>query len=294
MKPKRILIFGGTGMLGHKLVQQLGGRFEVYATVRGGREKVAQFGIFDADRLIADVEASDPQSIERAIEDIKPDVVINAIGIIKQLPSSHDVIQTLTTNSILPHRLADYGSKHGFRLICVSTDCVFSGKTGNYREVDVSDALDLYGKSKNLGEVTDGNCLTIRSSIIGRELGTAHSLVDWFLSNRGGRVNGFANAIYSGFPTIVFADIISDLITQFPDLRGLYHVSSDPINKFDLLNLINRHYDAGIEIEKDENFAIDRSLDSSKFRNETGFSPLNWDEMVRRMADDPTPYDLWK
>ena len=281
-------------MLGHKLVQQLGGRYEVFATLRGGTDHIAEYNIFDAERLITDVEASNADSIERAIAEARPDVVINAIGIIKQLPSSRDVIQTLTINSILPHRLAEFGAKYGFRLICISTDCVFSGKSGNYREDDIPDAYDLYGKSKNLGEVTDGNCLTIRSSIIGRELGTAHSLLDWFLSNRGGTVKGFANAIYSGFPTIVFADIISDLITRSPGLRGLYHVSSDPINKFDLLHLVNEYYNAGITIERDENFAVDRSLNSTKFRSETGFVPPKWDEMVRRMADDPTPYDEWK
>ncbi len=189
--------------------------------------------------LLTDVSVEEPESIRRAVETVRPDVVINAIGIIKQLPDSKNVITTLTVNSIFPHRLAELGRELGFRLISVSTDCVFSGSGGNYSERDIPDAVDLYGKSKNLGEVVADNCLTLRTSIIGHEIGSAHSLVDWFLSNRKGKVKGYVNAIYSGFPTVVFAGIIDNLIRDNPELSGLYHVSSDPINKYDLLNLIN-------------------------------------------------------
>lgn len=294
MEKQRILIFGGTGMLGHKLVQMLSGQFDVWTTVRGRFEGLEKFGIYDPARVIEGVDAADPETARRSIESVRPDTVINAVGIIKQLPTANDVIQTLTINSIFPHRLVEWSLKYGFRTICISTDCVFSGKTGLYKEEDVSDAYDLYGKSKNLGEVTEGDCVTVRTSIIGRELGTSHSLVDWFLSNRGGSVRGYANAIYSGFPTVVFTDIIVDLITKYRNLRGLYHISSEPINKYDLLKLVNEKYNAGITIERDESFRIDRSLDSTKFRKETGYTPPSWDDMISRMAADPTPYDIWK
>lgn len=290
----KLLIFGGGGMLGHKLVQQFRDKFDVWATVRGRKDEYAGYGLFRQDRTLEGINVNDTAAVRAAIESVRPDVVINAVGIIKQLPSAGDVIKTLEINSIFPHRLAELGREFGFRLICISTDCVFNGEKGNYTEDSVPDAYDLYGKSKNLGEVPSENCLTLRISIIGRELGTSHSLVDWFLGNRGKKVKGFVNAIYSGFPTIVFADIIASLITDHPNLHGLYHISSEPINKFDLLGMVNEYYKAGIEIEADTEFKIDRSLDSTRFRQETGFRPLGWDEMVRRMADDPTPYDKWK
>ena len=290
----RILIFGGAGMLGHKLAQELGRSFDVYCTLRGGFDRVAGYGIFDKQRTLTGVDIFDTGSVGAAIERVKPDVVINAVGVIKQLPTANDVITTLSTNSIFPQRLAELAEAIGFRLITVSSDCVFKGDRGNYLESETPDALDLYGQSKHWGEVTEGNCITVRTSIIGRELASAHSLVEWFLSNRGGKVRGFSNAIYSGFPTIVFADIIRDLITGHSGLRGLYHVSSEPIDKFRLLELITSAYGADIEIERFEDFHIDRSLNSERFRNETGFVPPSWKAMVERMAADPFPYDEWR
>lgn len=281
-----VLIFGGNGMLGHQLLSVLGKRHEVWSTVRGAFSSVEHYGVFDETRTICGVKAESTDSVRNAIEIAKPDVVINAVGIIKQLPSSKDVITTLTVNSIFPHRLAEMSGELGFRLITVSTDCVFDGAKGNYSEDDVPNATDLYGKSKNLGEVATGNCLTLRTSIIGRELGSAHSLVEWFMSERGKTVKGFVNAIYSGFPTVVFADIIADLIENHPGLSGLYHVSSEPINKFDLLTLIKDEYHLDIEIERYEDFKIDRSLDSTRFRTVTGFKPPPWSDMIKAMADN--------
>ena len=281
-------------MLGHKLVQVLGRQCEVLATIRNKFEDYEKFQLFDKNNLFENINAVNDLEIEKIIKDLNPQVIINAVGIIKQIPSAQNVVETLTINSILPHKLAAAAKNNNSRFITVSTDCVFRGDKGFYREDDISDATDLYGKSKNLGEVTAENCLTLRTSIIGRELSSRHSLVEWFLSNRGEKVKGFVNAVYSGFPTIVFADIIADVILNHPKLQGLYHVSSKPINKYDLLRLINEKYDAGIKIEADEEFKIDRSLDSTKFRNETGFSPPEWEEMIEMMESDPTPYDDWK
>lgn len=290
----RILVFGANGMLGHKLVQQLGQDFDVYATIRGSFETVDKYGIFEQARIITNVSATDVISIEGAIQTVQPEVVINAVGVIKQLPSAKDVITTLEINAIFPHRLAELGEKYGFRLINVSTDCVFDGVKGFYNEDDPPNATDLYGKSKNLGEVAGKNCLTIRSSIIGRELNSSHSLIEWFLSNRGKTVRGFTNAIYSGFPTTIFTDIIAGLIVDHKELNGLYHVAAEPINKFDLLSIANKYYDADITLDKDIDFRIDRSLDCSRFATLTGFKPQKWDEMIRKMAEDPTPYDSFR
>ncbi len=284
----RVLVFGAGGMLGHKLMQVLRPEHEVIGSVRGDVERMTPFA--ERERIATNVSVEDTASIRRSVETVRPDVVINAIGIIKQLPDSKNVITTLTVNSIFPHRLAELAEEFGFRLITISTDCVFSGSRGNYSEEDIPDAIDLYGKSKNLGEVVGENCLTIRTSIIGHELGSAHSLVDWFLSNRGGNVKGFANAIYSGFPTVVFAAIIDNLIRNYPKLSGLYHVSSDPINKYDLLKLVNEAYSANVTIERDEDFRIDRSLDSTRFRAETSFKPMSWEAMIGLMAEDAEIY----
>lgn len=290
----RVLILGGNGMLGHKLVQQLKTDFSVSATFRRSPSGQPYSDLYNGIQTIDKVEANDFSTVESAIAASDPDVVINAIGVIKQLAGSKDVIQSLTVNSLLPQRLSDLAQKHGFRLIHISTDCVFDGEAGGYTETDVPNALDLYGQSKHWGEVSGPNCLTLRTSIIGRELGSSHSLVDWFLSNRGKQVSGYSNAIYSGFPTIVFADIIRDLITNFVELTGLFQVSSEPINKFDLLGLVNSAFDAGVDIQRYDEFRIDRSLNSTSFRSATGFVPMSWPEMIERMAADTTPYDKWK
>jgi dTDP-4-dehydrorhamnose reductase len=271
----KVLILGANGMLGHKLVEVLTSRFEVWATVRNDENK--------AKNIVCGVEAESIETVRRAIDRIQPNVVINAIGVIKQMESSKNVVKALTINSIFPHLVSEITKEIGARFITISTDCVFSGEKGNYLETDIPDARDVYGKSKNLGEVVEGNCLTIRTSIIGHELNSSHSLLDWFLSNEGGTVRGFKNAIFSGFPTVVLSDIIANIVEKFPDLSGLHHVSSEPINKFDLLTLIKETYQANIEIIPDETFCIDRSLDSTKFREVTGFIPKPWMEMVKEM-----------
>ena len=278
-------------MLGHKLIQVWNNKFEVWTTVRSNFTKYGNFQFFNEQRTIENINIEDIKSVEKTIKRLNPDVIVNGVGIIKQLPTAKDVIKTLTVNSIFPHQLAEIANQIGARLITVSTDCVFNGEKGGYAENDPSDAYDLYGKSKYLGEVVSENCLTIRTSIIGRELYTSHSLVEWFLSNRGGGIKGFVKAIYSGFPTVILADIIADIIINHPEIEGLYHISSQPINKFELLQLIKEAYQAPIEIEPFEDFEIDRSLDSGKFRKATGFEPLEWHEMIYKMAADN---DLYK
>jgi dTDP-4-dehydrorhamnose reductase len=197
----------------------------------------------------------------------------------------------IALNAGLPRRLAALSQEFDFRLITISTDCVFSGSTGNYREEDVPDPVDIYGKSKLEGEVSEPNCLTLRTSMIGRELDSCHSLVEWLLSHRHGQVKGYVDARFSGFPTISLAKIISLVITEKPHLAGVYHVSSQAISKYDLLNLINDQFEANVRIIPDKSVRIDRSLNSERFWEETGLVPSSWPDMVREMVDDPTPYD---
>lgn len=279
-------------MLGHKLVQAFSQRYETWGTTRGDFAELEYYGIFHRDRIVPYVNAIDFRTVESAIASVAPDIVINAIGVIKQRATSKDVVQTLRTNSILPRLVGEFALRRGFRFITLSTDCVFSGSKGSYSESDIPDALDLYGRSKQFGEVVAPNCLTLRTSIIGRELASSHSLLEWFLGQTG-RVEGYANAIYSGFPTIIMADILSDLIDNQPTLEGIYHVSSVPISKFDLLRMVKETLGLSIEIDKNTAFCIDRSLDSSRFQEATGFEPLPWREMVARMLEDPTPYEQW-
>lgn len=290
----RILILGAAGMLGHKLWQVYRNRFDTWGTVRSSYRAYARYDLFDSQRLLGGVDAFNFDTVVRALVTVRPDVVINCIGIIKQLPTAKDPIVSLTVNSLFPHRLANLCQTARARLIHISTDCVFSGRKGMYSEDDISDAEDLYGRTKFLGEVGAPGCLTLRTSIIGRELQTTNGLVEWFLNNREGGVRGYTQAIYSGFTTLALADIIADVLECHPVLSGVYQVSSEPITKYDLLCLLRDAFGVQIEIEPYPNVQIDRSLDSNRFRVATGFAPPAWPDMIREMAQDPTPYNEWR
>jgi len=257
--------------------------YQVSGTVRSARS--AALFPRDLQRNIAigtDVENFD--SVVSLFAKVRPEVVINCIGLVKQLSEADDPLVALPINALLPHRLARLCAASGARLIHLSTDCVFSGSKGMYLETDISDAKDLYGRSKYLGEVDYTNAITLRTSIIGHELDGARSLIGWFLSQNG-RVKGYRRAVFSGLPTVVVARVIRDYVIPRPDLHGLFHLSAEPINKYDLLKLVAQTYGKQIDIEPDEQLVIDRSLDSSRFRNETGFQPAPWPELIRDMHD---------
>jgi len=290
----RILIFGATGMLGHKLYQVLGPAFDTWGTVRGNAVDLQRYGFYDRSRIVAGVEASNLESVRQTLEFVAPDVVVNAIGAVKQVPAGEDPDLARSVNSAFPHGLADLMRKGGARLITISTDCVFSGKKGNYSESDIPDATHVYGVSKKLGEPVGENVLVLRTSFVGRELQSRHGIVEWFLSNRGGTVPGYVKAIFSGLTTLSLSHLIEVLIAQHPELSGLYHVSADPISKFDLLVALNQAFATEIDIAASYEVEIDRSLDSSLFRSATGWHPASWSEMVSEMAADPTPYGPWR
>lgn len=281
----KVLVLGASGMLGNavfRLFAESDG-FDVMGTVRGERSKKL-FPKSLQSSLICGVDVENIDCLMRVLGDTKPEVVINCIGLVKQLAEADDPLVAIPINSLLPHRLAHLCAVAGARFVHMSTDCVFSGAKGMYTESDPSDAKDLYGRSKFLGEVDYPNAITLRTSIIGHELESARSLVGWFLS-QSGSVKGFKQAIFSGLPTVEIARLIRDHVLMNPDLHGLYQVSSDPINKYDLLRLVADTYGKNIDIEADEKFVIDRSLDSSRFRSVTGFKPKPWAELVKSMKD---------
>ncbi len=290
----RVLILGGAGLLGHKLYQLLQGRFSVFAAVRKPASYYHCFGIFDPERLLGEADVRNTEGLLEVFAWSRPDIVVNAVGIIKQRREAEDPLQSLEINSLLPHRLALICRSRGSRLIHISTDCVFSGRDGNYTEEAISDALDFYGKTKYLGEVQGERTLTLRTSFIGREIETSHGLFEWFLALRGQSCRGFSKAIFSGLTTIALAGLVGDIIDKHRDLSGLFHVSSDPISKYDLLSLINEIYRLEVRIERDDGYVCDRSLDSSRFRAATGWRPASWQAMVLQMREDSTAYDTWK
>jgi dTDP-4-dehydrorhamnose reductase len=286
----RILILGATGMLGHKLIQVLSQQFDVYATVRHSTEAFGGHPVIDREGLLGNVGVENFDSVVRAIALSKPQYVINCIGIVKQQLAAKDPLPSISVNALFPHRLAQVCQAAGIRLIHISTDCVFTGRQGNYVESDVADAEDLYGRTKLLGEVTGDGCLTLRTSIIGRELETSHGLVEWFLSQEGKAIRGYKKAIFSGFTTNALAEIIAQIITKHSDLHGVWHVAAEPISKYDLLSLVKEIYKLNIQIEPDEIFLCDRSLNADRFKQATGFVPLPWRDMIEQMYQNPTPY----
>jgi len=286
----KVLILGASGMLGHKLQQVLAHQFDIHVTLRQGFESYVRFNLFDRRRTVDYVSIQDFDSIIRAIVAVRPQVVVNCIGIVKQTAAARDPLISVSVNALFPHRLAQVCQAADSRLVHISTDCVFSGCKGNYVESDVADPEDLYGRTKLLGEVGCDGCLTVRSSMIGRELETSHGLIEWLLSQEGESIHGYTRAIFSGLTTNALAEIIAQIITEHPDMHGVWHVASEPISKFDLLSLVKRTYRLNIQIEPDDTVVVDRSLNADRFRQATGFLPPLWPDMIEQMYQDPTPY----
>lgn len=282
----RVLIFGATGMLGSTLFRAFSAdqSLRTFGTIRDA-DGVKHFALELRHSLIPNVHLEGESGLLTAFSIAKPDLVVNCVGIIKQLPNANDHLESLAINASLPHRLLKYSSMVGARLVHFSTDCVFSGRQGNYKEDDFPDAYDLYGRTKFLGEVDYPNAITLRTSIIGHELTTGRSLMGWFLS-QSGEIRGFRKAIFSGLPTIEVARVLREFVIPNPELCGLYHLSVDPINKYDLLRFVAETYEKDITIIPDEHLIIDRSLNSERFRTATGFAVKSWPELIKAMRDE--------
>lgn len=281
----KILVLGASRMLGNAMIRLFAESegFDVLGTVRGERSKrLLPESLWS--RVISGVDVESIDSLTRVLGDTQPDVVINCIGLVKQLAEADDPLVAIPVNTLLPHRLARLCALSGARFVHISTDCVFAGTKGMYVESDAADAQDLYGRSKFLGEVDYPNAITLRTSIIGHELEGARSLVGWFLAQRGS-VKGFSQAVFSGLPTVELARVIRDYVLTHPQLHGLYHVSADAINKYDLLQRVANVYGKTIEIVPNDSLVIDRSLDSTRFRLATGFQPKPWSDLIASMQD---------
>ena len=282
-QPIKILILGASGMLGNALLrfftESIG--YVVYGSVRTERAK-SFIPKNLQDNIFAGVDVENFDSLTRLFAFVRPDVVVNCVGLVKQLAAAEDVLSALPINSLLPHRLARLCEISNCRLVHMSTDCVFSGHKGMYVETDIPDASDLYGRSKHMGEVDYQNAITLRTSIIGHELDGERSLINWFLAQKD-KVKGFKKAIFSGLPTVEVARVIRDYVIPNPELHGLYHLSVDPISKFDLLTLVNEVYGKNISIVPDHVYIIDRSLDSSRFQAATGFKVSPWRDLIMDM-----------
>ena len=279
----KVLILGVGGMLGNAMFRTFAdsGEHEVFGTARSVGTR-AHFADPLQANILCGIDVENHDSLARVFGQVRPDFVINCIGLVKQLAESDDPLLTIPINSLLPHRLAALCKVAGARLVQVSTDCVFSGSRGSYVESDFPDCYDLYGRSKLLGEVDYPHAVTVRTSIIGHELNGQRSLVNWFLS-QSGPTRGFTRAVFSGLPTVVLARVIRDVILPRPQLRGLYHVAAAPITKFDLLTMVATEYGKQITITPDDSLVIDRSLDASRFREATGFISPPWKEMIAAM-----------
>lgn len=268
-------------MFGHRLIRQLADRYEVAYTVRGN----AGLAVPQKGHCYSGVELGDVGRFTEIFAEFRPEAVINGAGLIKQRPLGQSVITASMINSIAPHQLAGFCRMIGARYIQISTDCVFSGKRGLYTETDTPDPIDVYGMTKLLGEVTGPGCLTLRTSMIGRELKNKLGLLEWFLAQKT-PLKGFRRAIFSGLTTVELARVIDLVLSTHPDASGLYHLSADPISKHDLLQLLARHYHHPLPITPDDSVVMDRSLDSSLFRNTFQYTPPSWEEMVRTAYEE--------
>jgi dTDP-4-dehydrorhamnose reductase len=287
----KILILGGSGMLGHRLWVNLSQKHETWVTVRGDASQIPDLPEFPRKYIRTDVDALNFDQVTRALASIQPDLVINCIGLIKQMGHiARDPIFSISLNALLPHRVSLICRTARIRMIHISTDCVFNGKKGNYTEDDPSDAEDLYGRTKFLGEVAYPHTITLRTSIIGRELKTRLGLIEWFLAQKG-EIQGYQKAIYTGFTTDEFSRILLDYVIPRPDLSGVYHVSSEAISKHDLLILTKQAFQSDVTIAPNVDYVLDRSLDSTRFRQATGYHPPSWPDMIRDMAQNSSIYE---
>jgi dTDP-4-dehydrorhamnose reductase len=286
----RVLILGGSGMLGHKLWQVLSPQMDTYITFRRDFAADSDYGIFDAARSKCAASVGDINNFAEIIEALKPDVVVNCIGVVKQSEAAKDPLISIAVNSLFPHQVAQICDRTNSRLIHISTDCVFSGRSGNYTEEDVSDAEDLYGRSKYLGEISGDHRMTIRTSLIGRELKGSNGLIEWFLGNEGKTVPGYAKAFFSGLTTNAIASLLAQIIQDHPELNGVWHIASDPISKHDLLASVKDVFALDIEITPDDSVVVNRTLNADKFRKATGIVAPSWRTMIEEMHQDTTDY----
>jgi len=294
--PPKVTVLGASGMLGHKIFQRLRSTFPcTTAIMRRAKTSLPlrHIDLFQGSDVCDGIDCMNAELLQLTLARIQPDFIVNCVGIIKQRPQASDAVASIAINALLPHQLAAWAQAWGGRVIHFSTDCVFSGARGSYIEEDASDAHDLYGRSKFLGEVIAENALTLRTSMIGREIEEHRSLLDWFLAQKGRSVRGYRRVIYSGVTTNHLADLVSAIIEDHPELSGLFQVVTSPISKYDLLCLLRDAYSADIVVEPDDREVSDRSMLGNKLQRAIGYVAPSWSDLVQQLAADPTPYERW-
>ena len=288
----KILVLGGTGLIGNRLVRHLRENADVYASTRTDRGQIPVLEhILDPNKWIFRFNATDFQLLESEIGRLRPKVIVNCLGIVKQHISASDTETTILLNSALPNRLSSLAVKYEFKLIHLSTDCVFSGNTGNYIESATPDPVDLYGRSKTLGELNNSQDLTLRTSFVGREIKSFTNLFEWVRKNQNTKIVGYKKAIYSGLTTQVTSEIIERLIFDFSTLTGLWHLASEPISKFDLIQKLSDSLNLRLDIEVDEEFICDRSLNPGALTAMTGVVAPDWPTMLERYVLEQDWYE---
>jgi dTDP-4-dehydrorhamnose reductase len=278
-------------MIGHKFWQALvGQRDDIFGTLHGRRDAFAHYALFD-DRIIEQFEAADFEGVTKLLNRLRPAVIVNCIGITKRKPEANDVAKMFMVNARFPHHLARWAACNRARVIHFSTDCVFDGADGNYSERSVVTAPDLYGQTKYFGELDYDHCLTIRTSMIGREITGHTELLEWFLAQRGRCITGYKNARYSGLTTLTMAELVPRIIDDHPQLSGRYQIAGPVITKYDLLCQLRDAFAIEVQIVPDETFHCDRTLQSHRFAQATGISIPPWKEMLADLARDQDFYD---
>ena len=281
--------------MGHKIWQILPERIsDCYVSIRKPKSYYEKCRLFAGPNVVDGLDLRDFSQLRVVLDDIRPSVIVNCAGVTLRSREAGDKKSNIAINALLPHELADWCCKQNSRLIHFSTVCVFSGRVGGYMEDTPPDAHDLYGITKTLGDVEESCALTLRSSFIGREIFGGAELLEWFLAQEGRHVKGFRNAFFTGLTTNCLAELVSELIADFPNLNGLYHVSSETVSKYELLSLMKEAYALDVEIEPDEQFECRRNLNGDRFIKATGFKCLPWRQMIFDMAADQTPYDQWR
>jgi len=294
-KTGRLLITGGGGTLGHKLWQTFSREFPgAFVSIRKHRDFYAKTGLFTGPNVIDGLDLRDFSRLNSVLDNLKPSVIINCAGVTLRSKEALDKNSAISINALLPHRLAEWCSKSGSRLIHFSTVCVFDGKTGGYVEDSLPDARDLYGTTKALGDVSAPFALTLRSSFIGREIFAGTELLEWFLAQQGKKIKGFTRAMFTGLTTNQLALLVKDLVLNHPALNGLFHVSSETVSKFELVKLMKEAYKLDVQIEPDDSFECRRDLNGERFAKAAGFVCPPWKQMMAEMAADITPYSDWR
>lgn len=283
----KILILGANGMIGHRVLLEANSQFgtEVYGATRRSLDVFLGNKAFGSN-LVENIDVLDWASLENLLHSIRPDVIVNAVGLTLRREKISDLSYAMEINSLYPHKLSNWAAANKSRVIHFSTDCVFGGESGHYTELSLPTAKDNYGKTKFLGEITNNSSLTLRFSCIGQELDVKSELLEWFLAQKGKAIRGFTRAMYSGVTSLVVARETCRIISDFKDLTGLYQISSEPISKYDLLLLAKKHFNIDIKIEAFEGFISDKTLVSEKYSAKTGFKCQSWEAMMQELAND--------